>query len=143
PPGPFSCVRRYAGPTNVLETLLRTETGLVRLTDLMPVASELWKQHELWPEQELLRGVECVEGEVELEILYDPRPDYGRQVPRLEDRGAFGICCEQGNGLLALRSEIPLRRRPDHPGFGARVRLPAGERRYLSLLCSREAPSGV
>jgi GH15 family glucan-1,4-alpha-glucosidase len=141
PPRRFSCQRRYVGSTNVLETSFRTDTGLLRLTDLMPVAAESGKHRELRPEQELLRKIECVEGEAELEILYDPRPDYGRHIPRLADRGVFGICCEHSHGLLALRSEIPLARLPSHPGYSARLRLRAGDRRFLSLIFSREEPS--
>ena len=34
------------------------------------------------PERELLRIVEGVEGQVRLEVLYDPRPDYARATAR-------------------------------------------------------------
>lgn len=47
----------------------------------MPVASEAEKARELSPDHELLRRVECLEGTVEIDVLFDPRLDYGRTIP--------------------------------------------------------------
>jgi GH15 family glucan-1,4-alpha-glucosidase len=85
PIGAFASSRRYVGDTNVLETTFRTGTGTLRLLDLMPVATEAEKRRELWPNHQVLRRLECLDGAVEVEILCDPRPDYGRIVPRAED----------------------------------------------------------
>ena len=38
----------------------------------------------------MLRVVEGIEGEVDVEVLCDPRPRYGEVVPRLTDRGPWG-----------------------------------------------------
>lgn len=108
PTGGFTAVRRYVGPTNVWETTFRTDTGTLRLLDLMPVATERHKQRQLWPARQLLRIVACVSGEVEVRVECRPRPDYGRVVPRLHDRGALGVRYEHGAHALVLRSEIPL-----------------------------------
>jgi GH15 family glucan-1,4-alpha-glucosidase len=91
PTGEYRSSRRYVGDTNVLETAFHTDTGTLRLVDLMPVTSEAEKRRELWPNHQVLRQVECLDGEVEVEVLCDPRPDYGRVVPRAQDRGAFGF----------------------------------------------------
>ncbi len=56
-----SVERRYMGDTNVLETTFTTETGVLRLTDLMPVGPPEAYRRELWPTHEILRRVECVE----------------------------------------------------------------------------------
>jgi hypothetical protein len=131
------------GDTNVLETMFRTATGRLRLVDLMPVTNEAEKRRELWPNHQVLRRVECVDGEVELEVLCDPRPDYGRTVPRPQDRGAFGFRFHQAPGLL-FRSEIPVTcLAPDRPGVGGQATLRAGERRYLSLTFNTEQPAVV
>ncbi len=46
----------------------------MRLTDLMPVASEAAKRLRAWPEHQMRRRIECVAGEVEVELVCDPRP---------------------------------------------------------------------
>ena len=78
----------------MLETVFRTPTGACVLRDLMSVSSEEDKRAYLTPEHEVLRQLEGLEGEVEIEILYDPRPDYGRVRPLLEQRGPLGLRCE-------------------------------------------------
>ena len=89
PLGEFRTERRYLTNTNVLETVFRTPTGACVLRDLMSVSSEVDKRTHLTAEHEVLRELEGLEGEVEVEILYDPRPDYGRVRPLLEERGAL------------------------------------------------------
>src|ERR671912_50806 len=94
PVGEYSSERRYLANTNVLETVFRTPTGVCVLRDLMSVSSEEDKRAYLTPEHEVLRQLEGLEGEVEIEILYEPRPDYGRVRPLLEQRGPLGLRCE-------------------------------------------------
>jgi GH15 family glucan-1,4-alpha-glucosidase len=139
PVEPFTTTRRYVGDTAVLETTFQTANGVVRLTDLMPVASEAEKARALWPDHELLRHIECLEGTVEIEVLFDPRPDYGRMIPRLIDRQTFGLVCEHQAQVIALRSEIPLVPGGE-PGARGRVRLQAGEARSLSVTHDRWLP---
>src|SRR5690606_18913682 len=143
PTGPYRTTRRYIGRTNVLETTFRTATGTARLVDLMPVASEQAKRTRLWANHRILRRVECVEGEVELEVVCDPRPDYGRTVPRLHDRGPLGLYYDHGGRALILRSDIPLTLSGDRGRACARVRLAAGERRYLSLVWAEREPAFI
>ncbi|HEX7063223.1 MAG TPA: glycoside hydrolase family 15 protein [Woeseiaceae bacterium] len=143
PTGPYRTTRRYIGRTNVLETTFRTATGTARLVDLMPVASEQAKRTRLWANHRILRRVECVEGEVELEVVCDPRPDYGRTVPRLHDRGPLGLYYDNGGRALILRSDIPLTLSGDRGRACARVRLAAGERRYLSLVWAEREPAFI
>jgi len=139
PVEPFVTRRRYVGDTAVLETTFQTANGVVRLTDLMPVASEAEKARALWPDHELLRRIECLEGTVEVDVLFDPRPDYGRLAPRLIDRHAFGLVCEHRAQVIALRSEIPLEP-GEGPGARGRARLRAGEARRLSVTYDRWLP---
>jgi len=139
PVEPFTAARRYAGETAVLETTFQTAGGVVRLTDSMPVASEAEKARELSPDHELLRHVACLEGEVEMEVLFDPRPDYGRMMPTLIDHQAFGLACEHRGQVLALRSDIPLTT-GETPGARGHARLRAGEARTLSLTSDEGLP---
>src|SRR5215207_1976125 len=143
PVGEYSSERRYLANTNVLETVFRTPTGACVLCDLMSVSSEEDKRAHLTPEHEVLRELEGLEGEVEVEILYDPRPDYGRVRPLLEERGALGLRCEGDGTSLTLRSEIPLELTDSDRSAGGFARIRSGERKYLSLTYSMEAPAVV
>jgi GH15 family glucan-1,4-alpha-glucosidase len=137
----FRTVRRYVEDTNVLETTFTTDGGAVRVTDLMPVASEVEKGRELWPEHEVLRVIEGLDGEVEMEVLCDPRPRYGAAVPRLVDRGQFGCWFEHGAEVLILRTDVPLATNGDQPGVHGCAPIRAGQRRYLSLVYAHDEPA--
>jgi GH15 family glucan-1,4-alpha-glucosidase len=107
PAGEYRATRRYIPDTNILETTFSAPDGEVVLRDLMPVGSEPKGHDGLFAEHELLREVECVSGDVEMTVHYDPRPDYGQQRARLVDRGAVGVACPCRRGMLLLRSEAP------------------------------------
>ncbi|HET7271947.1 MAG TPA: glycoside hydrolase family 15 protein, partial [Rubrobacter sp.] len=143
PVGEFRTERRYLTDTNVLETVFRTPTGACVLRDLMPVFSEEDKQAHLTPEHELLRELEGLEGEVEVEILYDPRPNYGRLRSVLERRGMFGLWCEVDGAALALRSELPLVLSDSDRSACGVSKIRSGEHKYLSLTYSTEAPAVI
>jgi GH15 family glucan-1,4-alpha-glucosidase len=143
PIGEFRTERRYLANTNVLETVFRTPTGACVLRDLMSVSSEEDKRAYLTPEHEVLRELEGLEGEVEVEIFYDPRPDYGRVRPFLEQRGALGLRCEVDGTSLTLRSELPLELTDGDRSARGVARIRIGEHKYLSLTYSMEAPAVV
>ena len=127
----------------MLATVFHAPSGTFALRDLMPVAAEEDKRAVLTPEHEVLREVEGLTGEVEVEILYDPRPDYGRFRPALQERGALGLWCQTNGASLILRSELPLALSPDRRGARGTTRISAGERRSLSLTYGTEAPAVV
>ena len=139
----FSAERRYVPDTNILETTFRTSSGTLQLTDLMPVCSEADKRRELWPQHQILRAVECPAGEVEVELVCDPRPDYARTRPRLRDRGALGIHYEHRDTVLVLRSDLPLALSADGGGVRGHAVLRAGERRHVSLVFSQGEPAVI
>ena len=143
PVGSFDARRRYIGDTAVLETTFEAAGGRLRLLDLMPAASEAWKRCRMWPERHLLRAVECLSGEVEVEVVCDPRPRYGTVIPRLDDREALGLWYQHRAQALVLRSEIPLTLGGNAPGAHGRTTLRAGERRALSLSFADEEPAAI
>jgi GH15 family glucan-1,4-alpha-glucosidase len=138
PTQPSRAERCYIGGTNVLQTRFETADGVATLTDFMPAASEEDKRR-LWPEHELLRRVECERGEVEVEVRFDPRPDYGRARVTLRDAGPLGIRLERGSTLLTLRGDTKLA--PVAGGMTGRVRLRAGESVAFSLTYALEGPA--
>jgi GH15 family glucan-1,4-alpha-glucosidase len=107
PTRPYRAERRYLPGTLVVETTFTTDTGQVRLTDAMAFAVGQ-RGHDLGYDapHELIRSVEGVAGEVELELELAPRPQYGLIKPlvRLEDGGARTF----GAGRLSIRSAVPL-----------------------------------
>jgi GH15 family glucan-1,4-alpha-glucosidase len=143
PVGEYSSERRYLPDTNVLETTFRCPSGTFVLRDLMSVSSEEDKRASLTPEHEVLREVEGIDGEVEVEVLYDPRPEYGLMRPMLKRQWDHSLRCEIGGVALILRSELALVPRSDGRGASGVIRIQAGERMYLSLTYSREAPAVI
>jgi GH15 family glucan-1,4-alpha-glucosidase len=140
PTGPARIERRYLDGTNVLQTRFHTAAGTVTLTDFMPAASEEEKGRTLWPEQELVRRVECEQGEVEVRVHFDPRPDYGRAAVRVRDAGALGLRLESGPGLVTLRGDVQLAPAADG-GATATARLRAGEAVAFSLAFAADGPA--
>jgi GH15 family glucan-1,4-alpha-glucosidase len=143
PAGAFESTRRYLPDTNVLETTFLSSSGAVVLRDLMPVASEEDKRARLAPQYEVLREVEGLRGEMELDIVYEPRPDYGQRQLALQARGALGLWLEAGGAALTLRSDLPLRVSADGRSARGLARIQAGERKYLALAYSDEGPAVV
>ena len=88
--------RRYRGDTLILETVLETRGGAVRLIDFMPPRGH---------NPDLIRIVEGVRGQVSLEMELVIRFDYGRLVPWVRKRdGALEAIA--GPDALVLRTPV-------------------------------------
>ncbi len=103
PPQWTSIERRYVPETNVLETVFDTPKGRLRITDLVPIPDHRGPDAELEPDRELLRVVEALSGDPEVEIIYEPKPNYARSATSLRDRAGFGWICDTRQGALILR----------------------------------------
>ncbi len=126
PAAPFRSERRYLDETNVLETRFSAPGAELTLTDFMPALEE--GHGMLMPEHEFLRVLHCERGEAEVEIVFDPRPDYARELPRIESLGRLGLRAElKCGGLLTLITDAPLEQ------SRGRVRIRAGQRFTFSL----------
>ncbi len=123
--------RRYLPDTAVLETIFETDTGTAVLTDAMSVLNE--RSGVLDPESELLRKIEAISGNVELQIWYEPRLGYGARAADIHACGGLGWTLEDRGRLLFLRTDVDLSLVPGGSALAGRIRLRAGERRYLSL----------
>jgi GH15 family glucan-1,4-alpha-glucosidase len=82
----FESKRQYVPDTMVLETRFETADGEVRVTDALAMRSG-GRSHPL---RQLLRVVECVRGSVELDVVIEPRFDYGSLRPWLHRHDARG-----------------------------------------------------
>ncbi|GAC1694968.1 MAG: glycoside hydrolase family 15 protein [Gemmatimonadaceae bacterium] len=105
------------------------------------MSSEAEKREQLRPQHQILRSVECTAGEIAIDIVYAPRPDYARAIPRLESRGSLGVRCEHAGDMLTLRSEIPLAVSGDRTEARGRAVLRNGDLRYLALAFSAGEPA--
>lgn len=74
--------RRYLGDSFVLETTWTTPTGVVTVTDFMPIDEQLEGEGERsFSCTDLMRVVHCVSGEVDIRNIMRLRFDYGRASP--------------------------------------------------------------
>jgi GH15 family glucan-1,4-alpha-glucosidase len=76
--------RRYRPGTLVLETTFRCARGTLRITDALAIAPGA-RGHEVGDGSPhvLLRDVEALDGEVDVELELAPRPEYARVTPRM------------------------------------------------------------
>ena len=131
--------RSYVEDTNVLETRFLCAGGEVSLTDLMPVASEEFKRRQLVPEHEIVRQLDCTQGEVEIELEFAPGNVFGVRPLRLRPASALGVRVEAGRGTYWLRSSVPLQL--TDCAASARFRLRAGESAQFSFTYCEDAPA--
>lgn len=137
PTGELSARRRYLDETLVLETTFETDGGRARLTDCMLMPPQ--PRRDAHPQ--LLRVLECVEGEVELAIEFAPRFDYGEIEPwlRRHDDGMFSAT--GGDDGLLVWSDAPLEADRKRTRLDARTTTGAGER--LRLLIAYRWPEDI
>ncbi len=133
----YESLQSYDDVTNVLQTLHRREgEGAVVITDFMP-----WTDDHHSSVHEFHRLMEAREGSMELELVFDPRFDYGRGETRvhLADDGAVA---EGPNGerlSISLGGGIRLRNR-EAGGVSARFTLRAGQRIWAVLSWRSKRP---
>lgn len=124
PLAPFKVERQYVEGTNVLQTTFRTASGAVRVNDWLHSGAR----------QALCRLVKCLEGEVELSVVCDPRPNYGRSPVSWTRRLGWLVAELDDNNRLVLEGM-------DEPS--QTVLLRQGERFTVSLGYNRPGPSDL
>jgi GH15 family glucan-1,4-alpha-glucosidase len=139
PTGEYEVERGYIDNSNVLETRFLCPTGKASLIDLMPISSEEYKHTALLPSHELVREFRCTSGEIEVQIDFFPRPDYGTKAARIRLVGGLGLRMEVGRGAYWLRSSVPLNVQTDRAG--ATVVLKQGEVIRFSLVYAEKSPA--
>jgi len=96
----------YLGDTNVLQTVFQTRTGTVTLTDFMPC----YQRADGKPVQfdEIHRIAECNQGEVDIKVTFQPRPEYATVNPSL-DITKYALVVGGSRDYISLSSSIPFR----------------------------------
>ena len=137
PEGPFRSTRSYLGETNVLETRFLTASGELAITDFMPVLTQSDSARGMHPGHELVRIARCERGEVDVAMVFDPRPDYGRRKAPIRAMGKLGLRVDcGGDAIVTLLTDAPL----GADGRGL-VRLGGGEEIHFSLIYACGAPA--
>ncbi|MDQ3455334.1 MAG: glycoside hydrolase family 15 protein, partial [Actinomycetota bacterium] len=134
--------RAYLSDSLVLGTEFTTPTGTLALTDALALG-EHNRGHAIGEgsPHALLRLAECIEGSVDVDVEYLPRPEYGIGSPLLERDGTT-VVTRGGPDRLVLTTSHPLEL--DDAGACGRVRLRAGDS-FAGVLAwgrSWQAPPG-
>jgi GH15 family glucan-1,4-alpha-glucosidase len=131
PAGEFRASRRYVDQTMVLETTFTTASGTAVLTDAMAVGRNE-RGHDLGAHSPsmLLRRLACTGGEIEAEVSYAPRPEYGLVHPLLV-RVPGGLAARGGADRLMLSTPVSFA--VAGATATARVRLAAGQAAVFAL----------
>jgi GH15 family glucan-1,4-alpha-glucosidase len=108
PAGQFEVSRAYLDQTMALETTFGTPTGVAVLVDALAVGRND-RGHDLGAGSPgvLLRRITCTDGQVEVEVSYAPRPEYGLIHPLLE-RVPGGLAARGGADRLRLSAPVEL-----------------------------------
>ena len=136
---PYRSTRRYADHSNVLMTTFETGSGVVEITDLMPVMENKEKRKHLLPFREILRRVAGMRGEVPMRLEFRPRPNYGRDNSRLTLRKRNEAACRTRRELILLGGDAPLAIENGTATSEFTVR--SGEKQFFSLTYSNESPA--
>jgi alpha,alpha-trehalase len=141
PPGLEAPVSRRNIPgTNVVETTWMTGSGWFVVTDALTVGDyrpDQTEPHRRPPgddeaENVLVRTIECVQGEVEVEMVCQPAFDYGAtRVDWMLADDARGATASFGDVNLVLSGDLTLG--VTGPDARARHRLRVGEKRFSAL----------
>jgi GH15 family glucan-1,4-alpha-glucosidase len=131
PVGKVESSRRYVDNTLILETTFSTANGKAVLLDAMATGQNE-RGHQLGAESPhaLLRSVRCAEGEVELEMEFAPRPEYGLVYPLLSEVEG-GIRTHGGACYMLLSSPVPIAL--EESTGRARFKLRAGQSASFAL----------
>jgi alpha,alpha-trehalase len=125
PVGDYRASRRYLDQTMVLETTFRTSGGTAVLTDALALGHNE-RCHDLGTDSPgmLLRRLSCTDGEIEAEVSYAPRPEYGLIHPILAPVPG-GLAARGGADRLLLSTPVCFN--VDRATARAQIRLTAGQ----------------
>lgn len=123
PLGPFTSWQRYERGTNVLVTEFDTSEGTIRVRDFMPYT------RRRVPTAEIYRRVEGVRGKVDIEVIFQPRFEYGLHEPKVQ-ASDYGVRAVDPRGhTIVLATDIPME--TENASARGTATIEAGEETYL------------
>ncbi|OVE83930.1 glycoside hydrolase family 15 protein [Natronolimnobius baerhuensis] len=123
----YETTQTYVDRTNVLETTFETDGGSVTVTDVMPVSRDNAHDESVDDDsstatdseadrfqQAIYRAVEGNTGSVDLEIVFEPRFDYGRSTTDLERSDDGTVVAAEANetGNHSVNGDVTDENRP-------------------------------
>ena len=135
PHSPFESSQFYLDDTNVLQTVFQTETGTVTITDFMPCYRRA--DGRLVQFKELHRIGECTHGEVDLNVTFQPKPEYAT-VDSFLDITKYGLVVGGGKNYISLSSSVPFKAIGDQAT--ATVKLRRGDKAAFVLKYGSDRP---
>jgi alpha,alpha-trehalase len=135
--------RRYLPGTNVIETTWMTAAGWLRVLDALTISD--WHENELNTSHTrpptdfdadhlLVRIVECIQGQVQVEMVCEPMLDYGATPASwewVEDEHGKGLKASGGDTTFGLFSDM--RMGIEGNRAHARHTMAEGEKRFCAL----------
>ena len=122
--------RRYLPGTLVLETTMSTDAGAVRCTDAFTMSSG----GSADPRNELVRVVEAVDRPVEVEVVVEPRFDYGDTRPWMRRHADGRVTAVGGDDALVIDTDVDLDIDREASRLHARVTIEPGAARVCSVV---------
>jgi GH15 family glucan-1,4-alpha-glucosidase len=142
--------RRYMPGTNIIETTWMGPQGWLRVRDALTIGE--WHEnraessHTRAPtdfdaDHLLVRVIECIQGQVQVELVCEPMLEYGAVAPQwtFADTGAHGgeaVDAPSGDGAIRLYSDI--RMGIEGNRVHGRHTMDEGEKRYCALSWTEE-----
>lgn len=127
PASSFEAIHEYLDRTNVLETRFNTGSGQAKVIDFMPVPKVDTNQV---PQETIFRKLTCETGHVDMAVEFEPRFDYARTKPTVE-QADYGVVATGEDEKVALSSSVPFSI-SDHAA-SASITLTEGETCWLVL----------
>jgi GH15 family glucan-1,4-alpha-glucosidase len=108
PSAAYTATRRYLPSTNVLETRFQTDCGVLVLTDCLAVGegSSPCDAETVEPYNQLIRLVRCEVGEVDVELEFEPRFDFGLTTPQIAEVDVGLVTVYGGADALVFQSDL-------------------------------------
>lgn len=130
-PGAHADRQEYVSDSNVLRTTLITNHGKLLITDFMPLEGDIIFPGRSVARPEIHRVLEC-EGELDVEVEWVPRLDYGR-VPMNISGMKDGWLAAGGDARISLSrvENASVRNSDSGPMLQARFGMKQGERRVI------------
>jgi GH15 family glucan-1,4-alpha-glucosidase len=133
PAGVRRVQRAYLTDTNVLVTTFECSTGVLALTDCMPVErSDPADPLRVVPHHSIMRRAQCLEGTVDVSVRLDARFEYGAFCPRVGLITPHAAEVVGGADALYVQSTHPLS--CDRDAVAASWQLKAGEDAWIDAV---------